>query len=206
MRSTRNLRGTVVRALTPARPPSSRCRPGLARGEHTFAVRAIDKAGNVDTTPATHAWTIAAAVVPPVPTATPTPAPTVAPTPAPTPPPAVTPPGPADLAAGLAKLPGTARSKDGRSFSFTLPAGALPAGTVVTVKLTGAGLGTAGVGRASVRAGTATRVIVKLSAKARKALKKKRKLKLKLTATATEAGGNRATKSKALTLKARRQR
>jgi subtilisin-like proprotein convertase family protein len=33
---------------------------GLADGGHTFAVRAIDAAGNVDLTPANHAWTITA--------------------------------------------------------------------------------------------------------------------------------------------------
>ncbi|GAB4191454.1 MAG: hypothetical protein OHK0022_05180 [Roseiflexaceae bacterium] len=31
---------------------------GLADGPHTFAVRAIDRAGNVDATPATYSWTI----------------------------------------------------------------------------------------------------------------------------------------------------
>jgi large repetitive protein len=31
---------------------------GLARGEHEFRVRAIDRAGNVDPTPATYKWTI----------------------------------------------------------------------------------------------------------------------------------------------------
>lgn len=34
---------------------------GLADGSHTFSVRAIDPAGNVDPTPATYSWTIAAA-------------------------------------------------------------------------------------------------------------------------------------------------
>jgi len=41
----------------------SRCRPprsysGLALGPHQFAVRATDKAGNVDTTPAAWSWTV----------------------------------------------------------------------------------------------------------------------------------------------------
>jgi hypothetical protein len=48
----------------------SRCRPprsytGLAVGGHQFAVRATDKAGNVDTTPAAWSWSVV--VVPPPP-------------------------------------------------------------------------------------------------------------------------------------------
>ncbi|WP_240359172.1 adventurous gliding motility protein AgmC [Pyxidicoccus trucidator] len=35
---------------------------GLANGNHTLAVRAVDAAGNVDPTPATHAWTVDATV------------------------------------------------------------------------------------------------------------------------------------------------
>jgi hypothetical protein len=37
---------------------------GLAEGQHTFAVRATDEAGNTDETPATHGWTVD--VTPPV--------------------------------------------------------------------------------------------------------------------------------------------
>jgi choice-of-anchor C domain-containing protein len=39
----------------------------LADGPHTFAVRAVDAAGNVDTTPATYAWTVASTSPPPSP-------------------------------------------------------------------------------------------------------------------------------------------
>ena len=35
---------------------------GLTDGTHTFAVRAVDAAGNVDATPATHSWTVNAAL------------------------------------------------------------------------------------------------------------------------------------------------
>jgi hypothetical protein len=52
----------------------SRCKPpkaytGLPIGPHEFAVRAVDRAGNVDATPATWSWAIGAEEVPPVPPA-----------------------------------------------------------------------------------------------------------------------------------------
>lgn len=56
---------------------------GLADGEHTFTVVAVDRAGNADPTAATRTWTVAAPV--PDPTPTPTPTPTATPTPTPTP-------------------------------------------------------------------------------------------------------------------------
>ena len=58
----------------------SRCKPpkaytGLAIGSHEFAVRAVDRAGNVDATPATWSWAIGAEEIPPVPPAEETPPP-----------------------------------------------------------------------------------------------------------------------------------
>jgi hypothetical protein len=53
---------------------------GLALLDHTFAVRAVDAAGNVDASPATVSWTVLA---PTPPSPDPAPAPTPAPTPAP---------------------------------------------------------------------------------------------------------------------------
>jgi CSLREA domain-containing protein len=50
--------------------PFASCEPpvelqGLAFGEHTFEVRAIDLAGNVDSSPASHTWTVEQPVPPP---------------------------------------------------------------------------------------------------------------------------------------------
>ena len=44
---------------------------GLADGEHRFAARAIDAAGNIDATPATASWTVSTAAAAPATTATP---------------------------------------------------------------------------------------------------------------------------------------
>ena len=49
--------------------------PGLALGEHTFAVRAVDAIGNIDTTPERRTFTVVAPVVLPQATATPPPPP-----------------------------------------------------------------------------------------------------------------------------------
>ena len=56
-------------------------------GQHTFSVRARDRAGNVDPTPATRSWTVASAGTsePTDPEPTPAPTPTPAPAPAPAP-------------------------------------------------------------------------------------------------------------------------
>jgi len=66
-----NLDGSVFSACTSPQPYS-----GLSNGDHTFRVRAVDVAGNVDAEPASYTWTIS--TVPP--TATPTNTP-ISPTP-----------------------------------------------------------------------------------------------------------------------------
>jgi CSLREA domain-containing protein len=58
-----SLDGAVFAACTPPRSYA-----GLAVGNHEFRVRAEDAAGNVDTTPATRTWTVAATCVPSTPT------------------------------------------------------------------------------------------------------------------------------------------
>jgi parallel beta-helix repeat protein len=50
------LDGTGAAAFAPCTSPSTYA--GLAIGSHSFDVRAVDAAGNVDATPAGHAWTI----------------------------------------------------------------------------------------------------------------------------------------------------
>ena len=63
---------------------------GLVPGGHRFEVRATDESNNVETVPATHAWTVAAPVTPPPPV-TPTPVTPAPVTPAPVPPSPVSP-------------------------------------------------------------------------------------------------------------------
>jgi large repetitive protein len=38
--------------------PSPKAYSGLKKGSHTFEVRAVDAAGNVDPTPASRSWTV----------------------------------------------------------------------------------------------------------------------------------------------------
>jgi hypothetical protein len=51
---------------------SPRSYSGLAQGSHTFQVRAVDEAGNVDATPASRSWTVDAPPPPPPPGGDPT--------------------------------------------------------------------------------------------------------------------------------------
>ena len=57
-------------AFTPCSSPAAYS--GLAEGSHGFAVRATDQAGNVDPTPATRSWSVAASAPPPPPSGDPT--------------------------------------------------------------------------------------------------------------------------------------
>ena len=72
---------------------------GLSLGEHTLAVRAKDAAGNVDATPASRSWTVAAPALTPAPA--PTPTDTVAPD------------------TGLTGGPGTSTTSTSTSFGLT---------------------------------------------------------------------------------------
>jgi hypothetical protein len=197
---------------------------GLLAGAHSFAVRAVDKAGNADASPATFAWTV---TVPAQPSPTPEPSASPAPTASATPAPTTTTGGgeggsggtgggslPADqqmIADGLGSLPGSATApKDGKTFSFSLPADEFPAGTVLTFKATAASSAltsatvTVGSGRTTVKAGVKPKLTIKLSAKARKALRKKKRLKVRLSLTATAPSGAKVTKAKTMTIKLKR--
>lgn len=75
-------------------PSSGKSYTGLGGGEHTFAVRAVDAAGNADPTPVERTWTVTAPAASPSPSPAPaasaspepsaSPAPTASPAPAPT--------------------------------------------------------------------------------------------------------------------------
>ena len=105
--------------------------PSLAPGDHAFEVRAIDKLGNADATPARYEWTVPA---PPVSTPTPTPAPIVIPAPpAPAPAPIVIAAAPPKLTPALSFRYVAGR----RGTRFTrLAATGLPAWTKLTVTVT----------------------------------------------------------------------
>lgn len=64
---------------------------GLTSGDHVFEVRANDKAGTADPTPASRSWTVAAPDPAPAPQPAPAPAPAPEPAPAPAPEPALSP-------------------------------------------------------------------------------------------------------------------
>ena len=125
-------------------------------------------------------WTIAAPSPTPQPTTSPQP--TAPPSPAPTSSPDPAAGDQAQIEDGLALLPGRARTSRGdRRVAFALPAGAFPDGIVLTI--TGKRVATGAV-RTVVRGGRPTRVVVKLSRRARRVLARRHWLKLRLAVTA----------------------
>ena len=133
-----------------------------------------------------------AAPVDPTPTPTPTPEATATATPAPVT--TATPSPPADKIAPTAKLKaGTASIAKGVALTVTSD----EAGTAKLTLTTGSNKTTKSF---KVIKG-ATKVTIKLSAKARKALKKSRKAKATVTIVITDAAGNSTTKKLAVTLR-----
>jgi hypothetical protein len=120
--------------------------PDPTPGRHTFAVYAIDRAGNRDQTPADVEWSVLAPAPMPTPTPTPTPAPTVTPDPQPAAPATTTtaPPAAGTAPATTTTAPAIAPAKVSLKVSYRYRKGRLtrlkvtgaPASTklVVTVK------------------------------------------------------------------------
>jgi hypothetical protein len=141
------------------------------------------------TTPRTLTITITA---PPAATATPAATTPVSSTPVPSTPPASTPVADKTAPAVSAKA-GTARIASG----VTLTLKASEAGTLKLTLTAGKTTST----KITTLAGGTSKLTLKLSAKARKALKHKKRVKATLTIVATDAAGNRTTKRLSVTLK-----
>lgn len=135
----------------------------------------------------------------PEPTATATPDPTVTPGPTASPVPTASPTPPAPGATPDRTAP-TVSVKAGKASIAKGVTFTLTSSEAATAKLTlAAGKHTAAK-RTKLTTGT-TKVTLKLSAKARKALKSKKSVKARLTVVATDTAGNRATKKLSVTLR-----
>jgi hypothetical protein len=130
-------------------------------------------------------------VNPPVATPTATPSPSV--TPAPTPAPTLAGPAADKTAPTVTAKAGKASIAKGIALTLT----SNEAGTAQLTLTTGKNKTTKSVKLAK----GATKLTLKLSAKARKALKRKKSVKARLTVVATDAAGNRTTRTLSVTLK-----
>jgi hypothetical protein len=176
---------------------------GLAVGDHTFSARAKDATGNVDDSPATRTWKVAA---PPVTTTDPTPTTTTTPTTPTTPP--TTPVTPKDTTAPIVSLKAAKQKiKAVLAKGLALTAGCDEICAMkITVTIDAKTAKRLKLGKKAVTAGSATasksgKVTVKLSRKVAAKLKKAKSVLLTVKVAAVDAAGNPQTKTLKVTLK-----
>ena len=149
---------------------------GLANGQHSFAVRANDEAGNVDASPAQYAWGVA------------------------------TPAGPTDAFFGGTSVAGRIVRvvKGVARFRLTSPEDASGKITLVTAKRVAAAQRKRklkiGSKRFNLLAGRTSTVKVKLNAKGRRLLSRSKKVKVVATVNSRDGAGNGKVTKKTVTL------